>query len=132
MLVDMIPADVAKAATDLTVAFNAGLNLVIKSLPADVEVAVLEVFRKVEELIASRVHSGLLKSKTPVSCRTCHPLDAKNPINTYFGTACIQQRRSMRSLLKKQRRCSATKDLKLRLQPVAFTGFSARLRSLQS
>lgn len=84
ILDDMIPADVAKAATDLTVAFNAGLNLIIKSLPADVEVAVLDVFRKVEELIANPSAFGLTEVEDACIMPNMPPFRCKKPDQFLF------------------------------------------------
>ena len=84
ILDDMIPADVAEAATDLTVGFNAGLNLIIESLPADVEVAVLDVFQKVEELIANPSAFGLTEVEEACIMPNMPPFRCKKPNHYLF------------------------------------------------
>jgi outer membrane lipase/esterase len=84
ILDDMVPAEVAEAATELTIAFNAGLNLIIEFLPADVEVAVLDVFQKVEELIANPSAFGLTEVEDACIMPNMPPFRCKNPDQHLF------------------------------------------------
>jgi outer membrane lipase/esterase len=80
----MLPADVAAAATALTVGFNAGLNFIIDSLPADAEVAVLDVFQKVEQLIANSAAFGLTEVEDACITHNVRPFSRKRPDQFLF------------------------------------------------
>jgi phospholipase/lecithinase/hemolysin len=80
----LVPQDVASAATALTVGFNTALNFVIGSLPADTEVAVLDVFQTVEEMIANPPAFGLTEVEDACITPNVRPFSCKRPDRFLF------------------------------------------------
>jgi outer membrane lipase/esterase len=80
----ILPEDVATAATALTEGFNAGLNLIIGSLPPDAEVALLNVFDKVKQLIMDPAAFGLTNVVDPCVTPNVPPFSCKRPDEFLF------------------------------------------------
>jgi outer membrane lipase/esterase len=80
----ILPEDVATAATALTEGFNAGLNLIIGSLPPDAEVALLNVFDKVKQLIMDPAAFGLTNVVDACVTPNVPPFSCKRPDEFLF------------------------------------------------
>jgi outer membrane lipase/esterase len=82
----MVPDDVAAAATALTVGFNTGLNFLIETIDLlpEAEVAVLDVFQKVEDLIANPAAFGLTEVEDACITPNVRPFTCKRPNQFLF------------------------------------------------
>lgn len=73
----------AQAATTLTVAFNSGLAQIINSFPAD-DVALLDVFQTVAQLMANPSAFGLIEVEDPCITPNLPPFSCKKPDQYLF------------------------------------------------
>jgi phospholipase/lecithinase/hemolysin len=74
----------AAGATALTHAFNAGLDFIISSMPLDVEVALLDVFQLVEDLVAHPGDYGLTEVANACVTPNVRPFSCKKPDQYLF------------------------------------------------
>jgi outer membrane lipase/esterase len=83
-LLDLQSPGVAQFATILTGLFNTGLNTIINSLPADTEVALLDVFGTVTELIDNAPNYGLTEVEEACITPNIPPFSCKKPDQFLF------------------------------------------------
>jgi phospholipase/lecithinase/hemolysin len=83
-LLDVQFPGAAQAATNLTLFFNAGLDAIINSLPADAEVEVLDVFGIVHDMIAHPQDYGLKEVEDACITPNVAPFSCKKPDQYLF------------------------------------------------
>lgn len=86
LILDGLFPGAAAAATALTVGFNMGLDMIIDalSLAPNAEVAVLDVFQTVEELVANPQAYGLTEVENPCITPNVRPFSCKRPDQYLF------------------------------------------------
>ena len=78
-------AGIAAAATELTKSFNANLlTLIVSPLSTVAEVAMLNVYEKVNDLIANPTNYGLMEVQSACITPNVPPFSCKNPDQFLF------------------------------------------------